>query len=500
MQGTVKMIEHYYQITKPKFSGEQWKNGQVLPILYPVFIHPLTCAVRNHRKMNVFQDSIFRLVVSGCLNVVEIANLLNLNKDLVLWILHTQLINGRGLLDNNLKITEAGQKYLDEHENDDTELRIIWAFQDGLTGEWLPRFCYPTDEMEVFNFDENGLPSFLISLESGKKEKPYRLNFEYPQNLNPDFSELLDMPSKEYISDFSFAIKNGNKPLKQAHIRKIVTTPQTAKKAWLYSYVFTNELSEKNWLVSDPFGLKDAVKWLRIPITDSLEQNNHLANKIVQMLGQQPSDKLSPSQYLSQIDEQAKLQLVAEYAWLDKVPNATDYLLSIFKLNKQLELSNNQHDIDNLLIQSQNLIESILKYWIEQYPVNTGNWPSKKNWYSIKLNDFFNYIPIIFSKEIQDILLRQKTNEVLSALFYNNKSMKATLFAVLLSTIEHPNHILLTIDTAQLQLGKLLELADKRNSVGHASTQNLTKIDKDEALLWAEFTVNWVKLFQQSLY
>lgn len=493
------MAEHYYQISKPEFSSEQWKSGQILPILYPVYVYKLTCAINNKTEINVFQDSIFRLVISGCLNMEEVAALLNLDKELVLWILHTQLINGRGLLNDDLKITQKGQEYLDNNDNDETELRTIWAFQDGLTGEWLPRFCYPTDELEVFEFDEKGLPSFLINRERGKKEKPYRLNFAYSQNQHHDFSELLYIPSKEYISDFSFALKNGNKPLKQAHIRKIVATPQTSKKAWLYSYIFTHELSEKSWLVSDPFGLKDAVKWLRVPIANHLKQNHHLANKIAQMLGQNPSDGLRPSQCLNQINEQAKLQLVVEYAWLDKVPNATDYLLSILKLEKQLELSNNQHDIDNLLIQSQNLIECILKYWIEQYPVNIKKWPNKKKWHSIELGNLFDYIAVALSKDVQNILLRQKANEVFSALFYNNKSMKATLFAVLLSTIEYPNHILLTIDTEQLQLGKLLELADKRNSVGHASVQNLTKIDKDEGLFWAEFTVNWVKLFQQSL-
>lgn len=496
------MTEHYYQVSKPKFSGEQWKSGQVLPILYPVYIHKMTCAVKNEREMNVFQDSIFRLVVSGCLNADEIAELLNLDKQLVLWILQTELINSRGLLNDNWKITEQGQKYLNKNDNDDVELRTIWAFQDGLTGEWLPRFSYALEPLEVESFDDKGLPVFLLNRESGKKEKPIRLSFIYSQTQSLDFSEILGLPSKEYLSDLDFAKRNGNTNHKQAHIRKIVVTPNTAQQAWLYAYVFTHTLSQKSWLVSDPFGLKDAVKWLRKPISEHLDKNTYLASQIAQMLGQNANDKLTPAQYLNQIDEQAKLQLLAEYAWLDKVPNATDYLLNILKLNKQLELANYQHDIDNLLIQSQNLIECVLKYWIAQYPVNQNTFPNKKVWATVdraKLETFFNHIPINLPNDVKEILLRQKASEVFSALIYNNKSMKATLFAVLLSTVEHTNHPILQHTANDLQLKKLLELADKRNQVGHASHQQKTKIDKDEGLFWSDLAVNWVKLFGQSI-
>lgn len=496
------MTEHYYQISKPKFSSEQWKSGQVLPILYPVYIYKMTCAVKNKREMNVFQDSIFRLVVSDCLNTDEIAELLNLDKQLILWILQTELINSRGLLDDNWKITEQGQKYLNKNDNDDTELRTIWAFKDGLTGEWLPRFSYTLDPLEVEFFDDKGLPIFLLNRETGKKEKPIRLNFIHFQTQSPDFSEVLGLPSKEYLSDLDFAKRNNYTSHKQAHIRKIVATPNTAQQAWLYVYVFTHTLSQKSWLVSDPFGLKDAVKWLRKPISEHLDKNTYLASQIAQMLGQNANDKLTPAQYLNQIDEQAKLQLLAEYAWLDKVPNATDYLSNILKLNKQLELSNNQHDIDNLLIQSQNLIECILKYWIAQYPVNKSRFPNRNTWYSIDKNileTMLNHISIQLSSDVKEILLRQKPSEVFSALIYNNKSMKATLFAVLLSTVEHVNHPVLQYKTNDLQLKKLLELADKRNQVGHASHQQKNKIDKDEGLFWSEFAVNWIKLFGQSI-
>ena len=220
------------------------------------------------------------------------------------------------------------------------------------------------------------------------------------------------------------------------------------------------------------------------------------------MLRQNSNDKLTPAQYLNQIDEQAKLQLLAEYAWLDKVPNATEYLLNIFKLNKQLELASNQHDIDNLLIQSQNLIECILKYWISQYPVNKSRFPNRNTWYSIDKNTLetmLNHISIQLPNDVKEILLRQKANEVFSAFIDNNKSMKATLFAVLLSTIEHTKHPLLQYTVNELQFKKLLELADKRNQVGHASHQQKNKIDKDEGLFWSDLAVNWIKLFRQSI-
>lgn len=352
--------------------------------------------------------------------------------------------------------------------------------------------------MEVESFDDRGLPVFLLNRESGKKEKPIRLNFIHSQTQSIDFSEILGLASKEYLSDLDFAKRNGNTNHKQAHIRKIVATPNTAQQAWLYAYVFTHQLSQKSWLVSDPFGLKDAVKWLRETISQYLDKNTYLASQIAQMLGQNANDKLTPAQYLNQIDEQAKLQLLAEYPWLDKVPNASDYLFNILSLKERLEIKDSQHDIDNLLIQCQNLIECILKYWIARYPVNQDNYTNKKV-DRAKLETFLNHIPIKLPNDVKEILLRQKANDVVSALFYNNKSMKATLFAVLLSTFEHSNHPILQYSDNELQFKKLLELADKRNSVGHATTQKITKIDKEESLFWVNFTVNWVKLFWQSI-
>jgi len=68
------------------------------------------------------------------------------------------------------------------------------------------------------------------------------------------------------------------------------------------------------------------------------------------------------------------------------------------------------------------------------------------------------------------------------------------MFAALLSTIEHTTHPLKDLAPQALALDRILDMADARNrKAGHAGGD---KINKDEAMEYADFVIEWVQIFK----
>jgi len=58
-------------------------------------------------------------------------------------------------------LTSTGEKVLDDIEGYEEELHAGYAFQDGISGAWLPRFCKDLSIIEPDKYDESGYPAFL---------------------------------------------------------------------------------------------------------------------------------------------------------------------------------------------------------------------------------------------------------------------------------------------------------------------------------------------------
>jgi hypothetical protein len=101
------------------------------------------------------------------------AELLGLDRELVAFIIATQLIpNGwmttRGRL--LLKVSVFSKRLRMPEE-----VRMGYAYQDAISGNWLPRFTEELPEIEAKRIDERGYPMFC-DLDSGKEDRPFRLN------------------------------------------------------------------------------------------------------------------------------------------------------------------------------------------------------------------------------------------------------------------------------------------------------------------------------------
>jgi hypothetical protein len=90
---------------------------------------------------------------------------------------------------------------------------------------------------------------------------------------------------------------------------------------------------------------------------------------------------------------------------------------------------------------------------------------------------------------------RIELEQIRIAIRSQNCSLKALLFGAVLGMVDRVEHPLLSLKDRTYLLDSLFDLADARNKKSsHASSLKATK---DEALDFAEISIEWVKLFKE---
>jgi hypothetical protein len=157
-----------------------------------------------------------------------------------------------------------------------------------------------------------------------------------------------------------------------------------------------------------------------------------------------------------------------------------------------------QEDVTSLLIETHNLAESVFQWLLKKYPIDVNRLPDQsqdKNWTKDLAIKILRQLPVVGLPE--DTIRRLKSQnlrEIRNALVRGNSSLKALIFASLVSTIEHTTHPLRDISAQTLALDRILDMADARNrKAGHAAND---KISKDEAMEYAELVIEWIQIFK----
>lgn len=176
------------------------------------------------------------------------------------------------------------------------------------------------------------------------------------------------------------------------------------------------------------------------------------------------------------------------------------YLTSVLRRNALLASQDKtwQEDLTSLLIETHNLAESVFQWLLKRFPVDVRRLPDRsqdKNWTKDLASEILRTLP---AAQLTDDTVRrlasQNLREIRNALVRGNSSLKALMFAALLSTIEHATHPLKDLSPQVLALDRILDMADARNrKAGHAGGD---KISKDEAMEYADFVIEWVQIFK----
>lgn len=372
-----------------------------------------------------------------------------------------------------------------------------YAYQDAISGNWLPRFTEELPEIEAKRVDERGYPIFLRDLDSGKEDRPFRLNHFRESAL--EIGALFDA-FERYQTDHDHAKQRDDELPTRVRIESLSFVEDSAQPMWLWTWIFPDEAGPQPWLVADPFGLQQAAAWLRKPLQEVLPRNEGLARYIADALGEKRSNELSAEEWLRSLENQIDLTVLADYRWSGKVPAISGYLTSVLRRNALLASQDKtwQEDLTSLLIETHNLAESVFQWLLKRFPVDVRRLPDRsqdKNWTKDLASEILRTLPV--AKLTDDTVRRlasQNLREIRNALVRGNSSLKALMFAALLSTIEHATHPLKDLAPQALALDRILDMADARNrKAGHAGGD---KISKDEAMEYADFVIEWVQIFE----
>lgn len=466
------------------------------PFLWPVRVWKVLYPTKRVLKLNLFQQAILGLARARCQDSSEMAALLGLDRELVVFIIATQLIPN-GWMTTLGAVTAQGERVLEETQDASEEVRMGYAYQDAISGNWLPRFTEELPEIEARRIDERGYPIFLRDLDSGKEDRPFRLN--HLREGAMDMGALFDA-FERYRTDHDHAKQRDDELPTRVRIESLSFVEDSAQPMWLWTWIFPDEAGPQPWLVADPFGLQQAASWLRKPLQEVLPRNEGLARYIADAVGETRSNELSAEEWLRSLENQIDLTVLADYSWSGKVPAISGYLTSVLRRNALLASQDKtwQEDLTSLLIETHNLAESVFQWLLKRFPVDVRRLPDRsqdKNWTKDLASEILRTLP---AAQLTDDTVRrlasQNLREIRNALVRGNSSLKALMFAALLSTIEHATHPLKDLAPQVLALDRILDMADARNrKAGHAGGD---KISKDEAMEYADFVIEWVQIFK----
>lgn len=465
------------------------------PLLWPVRVWKVLYPTRHVLKLNLFQQAILGLARARCQDGSEMADLLGLDRELVAFIIATQLIPN-GWLTASGAITPQGERVLEDAEDASDEVRMGYAYQDAISGNWLPRFTEELPEIEAKRVDDRGYPIFLRDLDSGKEDRPFRLNHVRESEL--DMGGLFDAFAR-FRTDYDHARQRDDDLPARIRIETVSFVEHSAQPMWLWTWVFPDEAGPHPWLVADPFGLQQAASWLRKPLRETLPRNDGLARYIADAMGERRSDDLSAEEWLRSLENQIDLTLLADYSWSRKVPLIEGYLASVLRRRAALAGQERswQEDVTSLLIETHNLAESVLQWLLKVYPPEITRLPirGQRDWKRGEAQECLQLLNLSsLTDDVIQRLSRQRLDQVRFAVERGNVSLKALLFAALLATVNQGEHPFLKFSADEMRLSRLLDMADARNrKAGHSGAE---RVDREDAMAYADFVVEWVRIFK----
>lgn len=467
-------------------------------LLWPVYVWKVLYPSTKRIDLNLFQEAILGLARAKCWDRNEIASLLNLDPQLIAFIIATQLIPNQWM-DEQGSITVTGEKVLDEAQDIREEVRVGYAYQDAISGRWFPRFSDNLPEIEAIEKDGRDFPVFRGDRDSGKQDTPFLLRHQPLRQA--DINELFEAYQR-YRTDFSFAKQQDDRDDLPSHlyIRSVNCLDGAPQLMWLWTWAYSDLAGGQPWLIADPFGLQRAASWLRKSMESILDSHPGASNYISGVVGKSDAQSLSASDWLDNLKTEIDLELMTAYSWSEKIPTIQEYLSATLRRRAaigRLDYSP-QEDINSLVMEVSNLAESVFQWMLKTFPADVRRLPHYKVQREWRLGQAKQTLCDLnlacLDEESLARLSNQDLDRVRAAIRKGSSSLKALVFANLLATVEWAAHPFKTISAEKLALAKLLDMTDARNKkVGHSGVQ---KITKDDALAYAEFLINWIKHFE----
>ncbi|MCY1265473.1 hypothetical protein D9M68_192980 [compost metagenome] len=188
---------------------------------------------------------------------------------------------------------------------------------------------------------------------------------------------------------------------------------------------------------------------------------------------------------------------------MERQPDIKRHLAALLVRKEKLH-QGDSHDqeLDAALMECQKLLEVVMQWLIRTYPADVGQLPKQQR-PDPKLNQrILSALQIpAFTEEVIRLLSRQKIDQVVRACSRPSDSLKALLFAASMGTLNSQQHPLKVLGDRELQLAKLLELADLRNQSSHAQSsftgRETTQLTSCKALGSIQYALSFTACFKE---
>ncbi|CAI4163990.1 conserved hypothetical protein [Alteromonas macleodii] len=469
-------------------------------IFWPFYLWRVA-APKSKPSLNIFQMLVLKLILAGCRDNEKLCRYSNLDKELIKYIL-AQLTND-GYLDG-WKQTEKARELFLGVENSTNEKTCYYMLQDATTGKLLPRVLSTLPHIESMDFTER-FPQFVRSKGSGKLVKPLLIS----NTVKPE------APTSEQMNTSLRAYRRVLNQLKQADFYVSDDTLEVTYSiefiepepiaAFIHTKLFSTISGERSWYLSDPTGLTETLPELNEVAEQMLDSNKHFASRVSEVMGiAQDEHTLNYKQQEQLFEEQAKIELLANYSWVQEYSLIEKHVLATLRFKNQVEQSQTIRSevLEGLLNELQKIIEAWLKTFMKPNQARSdwevlvmrwnGNRPIFQHDKRLIEQIYLGISGV--SAYAANRLATVRGGQVQSAMTRGEQSLKPMLAAMLLTFPK-------VVEQLSTQLPNWLDnavrLADARNKkASHASGEVLSK---EEAMSHFESTIELLVVLESLL-
>lgn len=453
-----------------KFSDRPRSKSKA--ILWPVLVHRVLYPEPRQPELNLFQRAVLGLIRAKSTRLADIAALTGLHPELIALIVAQGISNG-WLTSEADVLTDEGYKLLDDEEDGSDSLKAGYLFQDGISGDFWPRMITSLKQIEPIDPQARS-PKFSIERRTGHTFRPYVVRPKKQDLLALD-NELLARAYRDYRQDFRASqqldvVYSPSDSVWMQGVQRLDNSPEAARVVvWVTGDDEGNEL----WSVKDPFGLRESAWWLEEPVRQLLDSDTNLRNFLAPLIGIPDAGSLTNEEWLRELQKRTELDILIEYPWVEAQLDIKRYFARLLKWQRKIESGMTwDSDLEAALGDCQKLLEVVMQWLIDTYPANVGQIPSAKkpDW---RLNErILGALGIpSFTSDVIRILARQDLRQVIRACQNPTSSLKALLYAAGMGALNENQHPLKVLQDDDLQLLRLLDLADLRNQSSHGQSR-----------------------------
>ncbi len=448
-------------------------------VFWPFHLWRVTAA-KEQASLNVFQMLLLKLVKAGCIANDKLSLYSNLDKELVKYIL-AQLTSD-GFL-NGWSITDKAVSLLEGKQVHTQEMSSYYLIQDATTGKLMPRVLSSLPHIEKMDFSAK-FPAFVVSKGSGKSVSPLMVN-NIQRAMQPT-AEQMNVCLREHRRVLN-QLKQADLYVSDADLNvdySIDFIEQEPIAAFMHTRLFSTITGERSWYLSDPAGLTETLPELNEVAEKIIKSNKVFASRVNDVMG--IAEKTHMNSYQEQMlhfEEQAKVELLSKYPWVQKYSLIDKHLLGMLRLKKQVEFEGIPRFelLDGLLSEVQRVLEAWLKTFIDPKPSNTewhifvkewdGDWPKYQT--NKRIREQFFYRVSGISKDVGYQLSTVNPGSITRALTHGDQSLKPLIAGMLL---KYPDVIEAINSQYPTWLDLIIPLANDRNKfASHAGGKSISK-------------------------